>query len=336
VLYQPGPMIKLVDFGIAKVEALDLTATGEFIGTPSYMSPEIFSGERLDGRSDLFSLGVILYQLLTGSRPFEAETVSRTIYRVLHEEPTPPSQRRRGLSPLWDIICSRLLEKNPDDRYRSAAGVVEDLDALERGTLVVQEPTQPIPASSRRRRFVGMAALSLLSILLIGGVGWWSMHRPEPSERSGVRKDLSVLLTEAERGLDEGRLDESESALNALLAHSPEYPGAQALTEQLQRAQFRESLPLRLVARHEHLVGHCTGDLFLREDGIVFESSRHGPWHWHIDEIETLEREGDDLTIRVASDTYHLTFIRPGLSDEFFDRYRTVLETARAESSPTR
>ena len=72
VLYQPGPMIKLVDFGIAKVEALELTATGELIGTPSYMSPEIFSGETVDGRSDLFSLGVILYLLLTGERPFEA------------------------------------------------------------------------------------------------------------------------------------------------------------------------------------------------------------------------------------------------------------------------
>jgi serine/threonine-protein kinase len=147
VLYQPGPEIKLVDFGIAKVEALELTATGEFIGTPSYMSPEIFSGERVDGRSDLFSLGVILYQLLTGERPFEATTVSRTIYRVLHDEPTPPSRVRPGISPLWDIVCARLLAKKPDDRYRSARALIADLDSLERGTLVGQEPTQPIPST---------------------------------------------------------------------------------------------------------------------------------------------------------------------------------------------
>jgi len=63
-----------------------------------------------------FSLDVILYQLLTGERPFEATTVSRTIYRVLHDEPTPPSRVRPGISPLWDNVCARLLAKKPDDR----------------------------------------------------------------------------------------------------------------------------------------------------------------------------------------------------------------------------
>jgi hypothetical protein len=122
--------------------------------------------------------------------------------------------------------------------------------------------------------------------------------------------------------------------LNAVTAHRPDYPGSDALSEQIGRARFRASLPLRFVTRHEHLVGHCTGDLLLREDGIVLESSRHGTWHWHIDELEQLDREdGETLTIRVASDVYHLTFIRPALTRADFERYQGVLEAARADSS---
>jgi serine/threonine protein kinase len=337
VLYEPGPMIKLVDFGIAKVEALDLTATGEFIGTPSYMSPEIFSGERVDGRSDLFSLGVILYQLLTGTRPFEADTVSRTIYRVLHDEPAPPSARHPGLSPLWDMVLERLLEKKPADRYASAEALIEDLDSLERGTLVVHEPTQLIVSPARGRRRLRIAALAMSSFLVVVfvwlGLGSRSTSGPEPaaSEREA---SFGALFAAAERELALGRLEESQALLNAVTAHRPDYPGSDTLSEQIGRARFRASLPLRFVTRHEHLVGHCTGDLLLREDGIVLESSRHGTWHWHIDELEQLDREdGETLTIRVASDVYHLTFIRPALTRADFERYQGVLEAARADSS---
>jgi serine/threonine protein kinase len=323
VLYQPGPMIKLVDFGIAKVEALELTATGEFIGTPSYMSPEIFSGERVDGRSDLFSLGVILYQLLTGERPFEATTVSRTIYRVLHDEPTPPSRVRPGISPLWDIVCARLLAKKPDDRYRSARGLIADLDSLERGTLVVQEPTQPIP-STRPPRLGRFIAAALMAGVALAG---WFLTRPTPQPRvSKPPRSLSALFGDAERARQEGRVDEGEALLNAINAHHPDYPGSAELAEELERDRFQESLPMRFVARHEHLVGHCTGDLSLRADGIGFESSRHGTWHWHVAEIERLTRlSGSELTVRVASRNFDITFVRPEIGRGDFERYRVFL-----------
>lgn len=332
VLYQPGPMIKLVDFGIAKVEALELTATGEFIGTPSYMSPEIFSGEAVDGRSDLFSLGVILYLLLTGERPFEAETVSRTIYRVLHDEPKPPSQARPGVSPLWDIVCARLLEKKPNDRYRSAKALISDLDALGRGTLVGQEPTQPIhtPRSRRFRKWIAAA-------LVVGAAtAAWLWPRPQPETTpemapppEAAAPSLSELFADAERARDQGLLDESEAMLNALSAHDPEYPGVSDLSEDLQRARYLETLPLSFVARHQHLVGHCTGDLHLRADGIVFETSRHGTWHWHTAEIEHLTRVSNSaLTVRVASENFDITSMRPKLGRGNFERYRALLASA--------
>lgn len=329
VLYQPGPVIKLVDFGIAKVEALELTATGEFIGTPSYMSPEIFSGERVDGRSDLFSLGVILYQLLTGERPFEATTVSRTIYRVLHDEPIPPSRVRPGISPLWDIVCARLLAKKPGDRYGSARALIGDLDSLERGTLVGQEPTQPIP-STRPRRLGRLIAVALM--LGVALVGWlWTRPAPQQSVQPPPRS-IRALLGDAERAREEGRVDEGEALLNAINAHHPNYPGSAELAEKLESDRFRESLPMRFVARHEHLVGHCTGDLSLREDGIAFESSRHGTWHWHVAEIERLTRlSGSELTVRVASQNFDITSVRPEISRDDFERYRAVLDAGERE-----
>ncbi|MGZ5787551.1 MAG: serine/threonine-protein kinase, partial [Ramlibacter sp.] len=84
--------VKVADFGIARVEASELTQTGTVLGTPSYMSPEQFMGHPVDGRSDLFSCGVILYQLLTGEKPFTGESTTTIMYKVLREEPVPPSQ----------------------------------------------------------------------------------------------------------------------------------------------------------------------------------------------------------------------------------------------------
>ena len=99
-----------------------------------------------------------------------------------------------------------------------------------------------------------------------------------------------LLFADAERARAEGRVDDGEALLNAITAHHPDYPGSAELSEGLELARFQESLPMRFVARHRHLVGHCTGDLLLRADGIAFKTSRHGTWHWHIAEIVRLTR----------------------------------------------
>jgi len=303
------------------------------MGTPSYMSPEIFSGARVDGRSDLFSLGVILYQLLTGQRPFAATTVSRTIYRVLYDEPAPPSRARPGISPLWDIVCARLLAKKPGDRYRSAKGLIGDLDALERGTLVGEEPTQPIPFSSTRpgslRRWV--AAALIMGVALVG----WFWMNPTPRQSAPQPqppRSMGSLFADAERAREEGRIDEGEALLNAITAHHPDYPDSTELSEKLERDRFRESLPMRFVARHEHRVGHCTGDLLLRADGIAFETSRHGTWRWPVAAIERLTRvSASALSVRVASQNFDITFVRPQIARGDFERYRAFLDAAGRE-----
>jgi formylglycine-generating enzyme required for sulfatase activity len=116
--------LKVVDFGIAHVEASDLTDTGAMLGTPAYMSPEQCLGTLVDHRSDIFSAGVILYQLLTGDRPFTG-SVTTIIQKVLRQEPLPPSELNPTLSDAWDKVVARAMAKKPEARYESARQFAE-------------------------------------------------------------------------------------------------------------------------------------------------------------------------------------------------------------------
>ena len=121
---------KIMDFGIAKVPAERLTSTGQFFGTPSYMSPEQASAEALDGRSDLFSLAAVLYLLLTGRPAFEADSVPATLSRILFRDPTPASSLVPGLPLAMDRVLGRALAKKPSDRYPDAKSFAADLEAV--------------------------------------------------------------------------------------------------------------------------------------------------------------------------------------------------------------
>ena len=112
--------VKVADFGIARIENSELTQAGTVLGTPSYMSPEQFLGNPMDGRSDLFSCGVILYQFLTGEKPFTG-TVTTIMHKVLKEEPLPPSMLNVTLLPAWDAVVKKAMAKNPAERYQTAA-----------------------------------------------------------------------------------------------------------------------------------------------------------------------------------------------------------------------
>ncbi len=121
--------VKVADFGVAKIESSMLTQVGTKVGTPAYMSPEQHKGLVVDGRSDLFSCGVILYQFLTGARPFAGGS-STVAQEILTRTPTPPSEINPSLTPVWDSIAKKALAKRRDERYLTARDFI---DALAQG-----------------------------------------------------------------------------------------------------------------------------------------------------------------------------------------------------------
>jgi serine/threonine-protein kinase len=189
VILANGRRPKLTDFGIARVAG---APTGELAGSPKYMSPEQVRGEPLDGRTDIFSLGAVLYELLTGKQPFTGEDVPAIVKSVLEHEPPPPSTLNPQVPAAVDKVVARMLAKRVEDRYTSArrvmrhlSGLADVLGAEERGRAVPEAPSarparEPggeettvvlsaadAPAPSRGRRYA-LAAAALVAVIAVG------------------------------------------------------------------------------------------------------------------------------------------------------------------------
>ena len=176
IMVLPNGQPKLMDFGIAKIPTSQLTNAGEFFGTPSYMSPEQATGEPLDARSDVFSLGSVLYLLLTGTRAFDAPSVPGILARVAKKDPPPPSKLTPGLPAVVDDIVARALAKDSGQRYATAQMLAEDIqDVLaERAPRHRVTWTPPPPADDTMRSGAagGGAAAAGLMLRLAERVGY--------------------------------------------------------------------------------------------------------------------------------------------------------------------
>jgi serine/threonine protein kinase len=138
-----GP-VKITDFGIARMRATaDLTQTGVLLGSPKYMSPEQVIGKRADHRSDLFSLGVILYELLTSTAPFSGENITALMYQIVNFAPPAPSTLNPAVPEMLNFIVAKMLAKPLEERYQDAADVARDLRECERSLVVPAAGTQP-------------------------------------------------------------------------------------------------------------------------------------------------------------------------------------------------
>jgi serine/threonine-protein kinase len=121
---------RITDFGIAKLMQSEITTTGQLLGTPAYMPPEQFTGAPIDGRADLFSLGVILYSLASGEQPFPGETMTAVSYKVVHTEPVPPAKLNPTIPAGLEAVILKCLAKNPANRYQTGEALAQDLAAL--------------------------------------------------------------------------------------------------------------------------------------------------------------------------------------------------------------
>jgi serine/threonine protein kinase len=138
---------KIMDFGLARMRAADhKTVTGMVLGTPKYMSPEQVAGSPVDQRSDLFSLGIVLYEMLTGGRLFGAEDMTQIMHNVTYQEHEPPTRLKPELPAMLDFVVARALKKDPASRYQDAAELAADLSTCftelrARGASPAGEPT---------------------------------------------------------------------------------------------------------------------------------------------------------------------------------------------------
>jgi eukaryotic-like serine/threonine-protein kinase len=217
--------VKVMDFGIARAIAdagHSLTQTAAIIGTAQYLSPEQAHGETVDARSDVYSLGCVLYELLTGGPPFIGDTPVAVVYQHVRKAPTPPSARRPGISPELDAIVLKALAKDPKDRYQTAADMRTDLVRVHSGqtpdapavptdaeTTESSSPragmvhrTEPLPvlldddAATRRpiRRWLVVGAL-LAVLAIVATIGITTLAgRVQVPDVSGQAQDDAVAL----------------------------------------------------------------------------------------------------------------------------------------------
>ncbi len=150
--------LKITDFGTAKILQFGTAQTAHVMGTPSYMAPEQVKGKPIDGRSDIFSLGVILYELLTGEKPFPGQNITTVIYKIINEEPIPPRSLDSTIHPGLSAVVSRALAKEPAARYQSCQ---ELLSALQNYQEIMRPSAAPrvAPIHGSPRAMVTSAAL---------------------------------------------------------------------------------------------------------------------------------------------------------------------------------
>ena len=220
VMLTSAGQVKIADFGIARIESSSMTQAGTLLGTPAYMSPEQFMGQVVDARTDIYSSGVLLYQLLTGERPFEGG-LSAIMHKALNTEPPAPSQISVTAPPALDAVVRRAMAKRPEDRFASANAFAEAVrtalanpvsvaepESEDEATMVAAPspalPAAAPPASAREARpaataipasavvprpaarssapMILIAAIVLLAV--VGGGGWWFLLRSPSVEKT--------------------------------------------------------------------------------------------------------------------------------------------------------
>ncbi len=211
VMIEPSGQVKVMDFGIAKLdEGANLTSTGAIMGTPNYMAPEQARGETVDARSDLFSLGCVLYECVTGTRPFQSPSVSAILVKILTEDPPPVDPEALGLPRGLKDVLARATAKDPSARYPSGAAMIEALRSLGAptrpsgppmtATLAVPAPPGPAPATlasaavPRRRGLRGIASVAAAAVL-IAALVWTGLALRSPRALPG-----HTLVTEEDVG----------------------------------------------------------------------------------------------------------------------------------------
>jgi serine/threonine protein kinase len=194
---------KIMDFGLAKLQGgRSLTETRTTLGTVAYMSPEQARGEKVDHRTDIWSLGVVLYEMLTGGLPFKGDREASILYSVVHEEPKPLKEMKPGLPQEIEQIVSLALKKKPESRYSSALEMLEDLKKYQQHLQAERAGALNLHAILRRLRRPRIAIPAAIIVLAMSIAAIWFFSR-----QAKIRWAKDIALPEIERLLDANVFD---------------------------------------------------------------------------------------------------------------------------------
>jgi tetratricopeptide (TPR) repeat protein len=283
ILFGNDGHAKLADFGLAKLAGqTKVTKTGTTVGTVAYMSPEQASGDDVDHQSDVFSLGVVMYELLTGRLPFTGDRDAAILYQIVNVNPEPASQYRADLSPDIEAVLGRALAKEREERYASAGDLLDDLHRLQEGRAPA---TGPAPRRAWLRWVAGAAAGVALTVAVYAAISKFGSSGPGPDEESTTvtRSAVAVLPFTVrggtdDAGLGEGLVDLLSSKLDGAGSLRSVDPRAILTYIRQQDESLGDLMRSREIAKHFG-AGLCiVGDVFQSTDRIninaaLYESS---------------------------------------------------------------
>jgi len=202
VMLLPDGTVKILDFGLAKARDQSLTESGAVLGTVLYMAPEQVSGDTVDPRADLWALGVVLYETLTGRTPFEGDQHIAIAHAILNDDPVPPSTHRADVSVTLEEVVLRLLEKNPDNRYASATELLANLARVGKAAARMDRlfwharRARRVLATRRARIMMASTAIVLLSASIYAAIARKNANSAAIAARTAIAvlpfRDLSA------------------------------------------------------------------------------------------------------------------------------------------------
>ena len=250
ILITPDNQPKISDFGLAKLtDERSISAPGDLAGTYLYMSPEQVTAKRmgLDHRTDVFSLGVVMYEMLTLVRPFEGDTSEQVAHKILLEDPPPPNQLRSKVPQDLSVICGRAMEKDPDKRYGSMTEFAADLRRYLTDQPILARPPGPVDRAVKwvRRNptptaVIGVAAVALVMISWLGLTAW-------DNGKLATRRAESLEVRRKELAQANSRLkaqrEEAEAQARIAQENAERARKARARAERVLEYQIRTLMP---------------------------------------------------------------------------------------------